>query len=326
MTVNQNETPAPSGGKEAKPPPEINPETGLPRPGLKRLSPTALNWFEKDIDKFILYYVLGAKREPQNRAMAMGSAFDARVKGEMEHDLLGIPNRWEKLFEDQVDAPLRAFCLGRSLEVLEAYKRTGAYAAALRDLSGFQGTPRFEFDSAGILEINGLKIPIYGKPDGFVELLECLLVLDWKLNGFMSQASPAKGYISLRSEDGHNAGSHKDVMGVQRYGLKVCLGDHLREDWKTQLCMYQWMIHPEPHKPWVASIEQLAYRNGSLRVATHRTIINQDFADALAQRVYKAWYAVVNEHYYADLSKEESDEAVRRLRDLDDLDKWAILC
>lgn len=301
----------------------------LPTPRIKRVSPTALNWFEKDIDKFVLYYVLGAKRDGQTRAMAIGSAFDARIKGELEADLLGRDNRWEELFDTQVDTPLKRFCLERSGEILEKYKKTGAYNALLRDLANFEGEPQFEFDADGIIEIDGLKIPIFGKPDGYIELAECLLVLDWKVNGYMSSASPARGYVALREESGQNRGAHKDVLAPKRYGLHITCGDYMRVDWKTQLLMYQWMLNAKPHKPWVASIEQLAFTKATgqqtLRVATHRTIIEDSFAEAVGKRVHKCWKAVQDQHYYTDRTKSESDDRVRQLRDMDDLDRWVLM-
>lgn len=301
----------------------------LPEPRIKRVSPTALNWFEKDPDKFVMYYVLGMKRENQTRAMAIGSAFDARIKGELEAELLGVANRWEQLYESQVEEPLRKFCLIRSEEILESYKKSGAYTALLRDLETRQGEPRFEFDVAGTIIVNELEIPIFGKPDGYIELAECLLVLDWKVNGFMSSASPARGYVALREASGRDRGAHKDILAFKRYGLKIASADYMRADWKTQLLMYQWMLDANPTKPWVAQIEQLAYTQASgekeLRVATHRTIIEDSFIEDVACRVYNCWSAVVNQHYYSDRTKEESDDRVRQLRDMDDLDRWVMM-
>lgn len=291
---------------------------------LTRISPTALSWFEKDPDKFVMYYVLGEKRMGQTKAMAMGSAFDARVKGELEHDLLGVKNRWEDLFQKQVDASLQEYTEERSLDVLDAYKRTGAYGTLLRILEGHVSEPRFEFDAAGIVRINDLDVPFYGKPDGFTELVDCLLCLDWKLNGFESQASPAAGYVSLRSEDGRDAGPHKNTFAIRKHGFKVAVGASLPKDWQTQLAMYQLMIEPDNKKPWVAQIEQLAYAKGILRVATHCLSINPDFIEQIKQRVYKCWSAVVNDHYYPNLSKEESQARVQYLRDMDDDTAWVV--
>lgn len=100
----------------------------------------------------------------------------------------------------------------------------------------------------------------------------------------------------------------------------------MREDWQTQLLFYQWMQNANPHKPWIACIEQLAYDSDKqLRVATHRVLIPQRFEDELRQRVYRVWKAITDRHYYLDRSKEESDERVRQLFQMDACDKWILL-
>lgn len=298
----------------------------IPTPIIKKLSPSALSWFEKDVEKFVLYYVFGEKRGKQNFAMAIGSAFDARIKGEIIADLLGQPNPWEEFFNKQVETEeLRDFTRGRSAIILKDYKQCGAYSYLLDTIKNYEGTPRFEFDAAGIINVNGLDIPIAGKPDLHVCLGECQIVLDWKVNGFMSSASPAPGYASLRGLDGFDAGHHKNVMCMMKHGIMIAIGGAMKPEWQTQLVMYQWMIDAANEKPWIAWIEQLAYANNTLRVASHRICIDEEWEASVRDRVYRCWNAVSTGHYFWDVSREESDARMQEIADMDDFSRW-ILC
>ncbi len=293
----------------------------IPKCKLKRVSPTAMSWFEKDRDRFIMIYVLGQARDPQTPAMAMGSAFDARIKGQLEADLMGKENRWLNLFEAGVDPQHREVVAIHSKVVLDHYIKSGAYKAFLAEIKGFQGEPRFEFNAEALYRINDLDCPIYGKPDAFFDFLLCYLIIDWKVNGYFSKASPDAGYVTLRGPDGHNMGPHKNCTLAKQHGFMISLSP-IKTEWQTQLLMYEWMTALDKDKPCVVGIEQLAFTDRILRVATHRTVVQQSFRATTEQRVYNCWKAVTTGHYYDHLTKEESDDRVRNLLTMDDLDKW----
>ena len=299
-------------------------EIEIPPARLKRISPTALGYFEKDPMRFVLYYVMGRERDKQTHAMAIGSGFDARIKGQIEADLLGKENRWAELFQAQVEPQHRDFVSKHSATILRKYMDCGAYKAFMKVAKNFVGEPRFEFDAEAKLDINGLLCPIYGKPDCFFELPECFVVLDWKVNGFMTSASPAAGYVSLWDEKGHNHGQHKSVTPMRQYGIMVGSGGDMREDWRTQLRIYEMMIDSTDRLPWISGIEQLAFSDGVMRVASHRCVMPKAFCAELLQRIYRCWYHVTTRHYFHEMTKEESDARVREMLSLDDLDLWAM--
>ena len=283
---------------------------------LKQLSPTGFMTFQNRPDAFVLRYVLQKKSDPQTNAMAIGSAFDARIKSYLADVLLGRKGWFEELFENQVESHVRTWALGESEKAFQQYKDCGALANLMLEVTGFQGEPRFEFDVYKTLMFSdAFEVPLFGKPDMYFHSRTGVnVVLDWKVNGYCSQASPAVGFVRLMSAKGEPLGCHKGCVPFQHKGFTINFAGAMKEDWMLQLAMYQWMIPAvtvgetiqEHEDSWVGAIDQLVY--GTLfRCASHRIRIDHLYKKELREKLRRAWAAITTGHYYADLPREESD-------------------
>ena len=286
---------------------------------LKQLSPTGFMSFQNRPDAFVLRYVLQGKSDPQTNAMAIGSAFDARIKAYLADTLLGRKGWFEELFEKQVEPHVRDWALKNSETVFQQYKDCGALANLMIEVTGFQGEPRFEFDVYKTLMFaDSFEVPLFGKPDMYFHSSKGVnVVLDWKVNGYCSQASPAIGFVRLMSAKGEPIGCHKNAVPVQHKGFTINFNGDMKEDWKLQLAMYQWMIpvivadgttEQEHEDSWVGAIDQLVFGTGGVfRCASHRVRIDHLYKKKLREDLRRAWTAISTGHYYIDLPREESD-------------------
>src|SRR5579872_3823999 len=87
------------------------------------LSYSSLSLFEKDKEEFFLKHLASNRpdRIPQERPASVGSSFDARVKSELSI-VLGIAgNKFEDLFEAQVEPQNRDWALPAGQYVFEQY-------------------------------------------------------------------------------------------------------------------------------------------------------------------------------------------------------------
>jgi len=327
-------------------------EREIPVPTMKYLSPTSLRLFETDPERFVLQYILRTPRTKQSRAMAIGSAFDARVKGALEADLTGGANRWDLLYETQVTDPeLREWCLLRSLIVFERYKASGAYAKMLV-IGQKSSKALFEFDANGVVsctilttsgETVTIDVPIFGKPDAYFELPDIHVVLDWKVNGFAARAaSPAQGYVELLNCDtGLSMGTYRGAMRTTcpKSGIVYNVNDQMKPDWRDQLLMYQWMILtaniPNPDgsagepiairddHPWLCGIDQLVCAGeSSMRVAIHRQSIIQHYKTEMRNRIGLAWWHIQQGWFFKGMPYQESRDRTQGLANMTDLDRY----
>lgn len=276
---------------------------------LKALSPTSLKSFEDSIDNFVMRYVLNQPRNPQTQAMSIGSAFDARIKAYLAKEILGIDGWEEKLLMNQVEEHNREWAFAESVQVFQDYLNAGCAKALIREI-GEAISLRFEFEQFKTLKYaDGYEVPLYGKPDAYFQRKDKLqIVIDWKVNGFCSAASPAPGYVKLIHPNGMDVGAHKTCFPRMYKGILCATGD-VPVQWRDQLRMYTWMLGEEGD--WVAGIDQLVYRNGSPRYAIHRLKIDDD--ENLRQRIRFAWEHISSGHYYHDRSREENDMRLEML-------------
>lgn len=197
------------------------------------------------------------------------------------------------------------------------------------ELTGYKATPRFEFDVNKSLVEKDVHsntalatVPLFGKPDCFfMNFQSARVILDWKVNGYCSKASPAPGYVRCRGLDGHNTGAHKSVMLINFKGIDVAIGGTFKKEWEDQLIIYTWLLGDgtvsfDPNE-WIVGIEQLACNSPKLRVASFRLTRSKTAAEALWARLVRMWNAVQRGHYFLDLSPEESDERVAMYADAD---------
>ena len=83
-------------------------------------------------------------------------------------------------------------------------------------------------------------------------------------------------------------------------------------DWATQLSIYAWLCGTETGEDFIAGIDQICCApNGSefpdLRIAEHRMRIEQEFQFEVFALGQKIWDCAHSDHFFRDLSKQESD-------------------
>ncbi len=151
---------------------------------LTALSPTSLKKFETEPDAFVMHYVLNHPRTPQTRAMAIGSAFDARIKAYLMVEIQGKPDIFEELYLSQVEKHNQAWAYTRSEELLQKYIASGAVTFLRRELEGCKDL-QFEFAATkSLIYEDGFVVPLFGKPDLFFRNPEGLnVVFDWNTMG-----------------------------------------------------------------------------------------------------------------------------------------------
>lgn len=303
---------------------------------VEYLSPTAIALYYSDPEAYYLKYlsVKRPPREPQNAAMAVGSAFDAYVKAYLHEAIFGKGHdpkfEFTALFEAQVEPQNRKVALEDGGWCFEWYRRLGAVADLLLDLNQSVGKPRFEIDLRGVVsgvregttsEIVG--VPFNGKPDCFfISKDGAHVILDWKVNGFYSKSapSPVPGYVKLR-EDGKLATSHKDCKLETRSGVTVNVAKGLEEldaDWARQLTIYSVQTGQEIGSEFIARIEQLVCKAApmgagkpKIRVASHSLLVSPTYQQKVFDDARRLW-EILNPakpedfHFFTDLPIEDS--------------------
>jgi hypothetical protein len=313
---------------------------------VQYLSPTSLNTFESAPDVFVLNYVIGIPRRPQLKVMAVGSAFDAHVKGALAKDINEISGVAEQLIEAQVIAEHRKEVNEYGKRLLQQYIKSGSYARLLSEIGSAESFA-YEFDAKTTLDIDGVKVPVAGKPDLFFRRTDesgvgINVILDWKVSGFFTKASPVAGYSRLVNSQGRNLGPHKDCMVIRKHGFEIGVGGDIKNDWKDQITIYTWCmktpaflegVDQPGDDVWVVGVDQLCITNmagkyvgelgQTLKIASFRKIKKPH--PTLGGRLKRAWSAIQAQHYYTNMSKDESDARVATLAEADDSLRWAIL-
>ena len=293
----------------------------------KYISPSALGRWESSREDFYKKYLCEhpMPHEPQTRAMAVGSAFNAYVKAALYRTLYGSERAMkddfnlDTLMESQVEEPIRMWARAAGRHIFDCYKYTGAFEELLAELEQAEDSPQFEFTATGV--VGG--VPLSGKPDcRFIHASGAHVMLDWKVNGYCSTraVSPKKLYAMVRDGQvglpSRNAGnSHKGYKPKFFKGLTI--GSHYLEeanpDWADQLAIYGWMAGETPGTTdMVARIDQIVSRPEKplplLRVANHRARISRDWQLKLITRLQDCWAAIQSGHIFTDVSREESDQ------------------
>lgn len=263
---------------------------------IKYLSPTSLALFERDRREFYLRYVVGVAKMPQTKPMAVGSAFDAYVKATLVKKLFGtatikgVDYSLDALLAAQVDPQNLDWARAAGLDVMSLYTNTGALADLVLELEAAIEAPRFEFTISGTISGTVGAVPFLGRPDLSFKTAYEPVILDWKVNGWMSASppSPCPGYLKCRTL-GKSSKAHKDTIASAVQGFVINIGARLEDvntDWAAQEAIYAWLLGTPVGTPFIAGIEQIVGRN---RVSTLRMRVGREFQLGLFERAVVAW-------------------------------------
>lgn len=283
------------------------------------ISPTSLALFEQNVEQFYLQYLAEPRRPrfPQTEPMSIGSAFDARVKSQLQADL-GQPHDVVAMLNDQVEEQNREWAIENSVHALSVYMNSGAYKALLNELKNSIIEPRFEFKV--MFNLDG--VPLLGKPDCFyVNEQGARVIPDWKVNGFCSVrgAPPKKGYVKCWS----TGDSHPKAILMPYKGVTINAAhpmESIDKTWATQLSFYAWSLGEEIGGDFIAQIEQLSCSANEsskagvdITIYTYRSRIQSDFQFHLVERIKTMWSILQSGWIFRDRNKTASVEHCKRL-------------
>ncbi len=284
--------------------------------------------------EFYLKYLADHRppRIPQTRPMSVGSAFDAYVKNYLVDKLMGLESKPEfeldTIFETQVEKQNRVWAKEAGAHVFECYKRSGALADLMVELSLADAEPRFEFTVRRTIR----DIPLLGKPDvWFITKKGMHIIMDWKVNGYCSRSavSPRKGYVSLLDGWDHkkmppsrnHRGCHRDASLLLIGGI-VCNVAVFMEDvdkkWADQTCLYGWLMGEEIGSKFITGVDQIVAKPATppiLRVARHRTRVSATYQQQLWTRIEHVWDTIQSGHIFDELTREASDARCKVLNE-----------
>jgi hypothetical protein len=306
---------------------------------IEYLSPTSIALFEQDQELFYQQYISDNRpvREPQNRVMSIGSAFDARAKSYLHQSLFGATHTdsnkflFQTIFEAQVEKQNRDWALENSKYVFEQYKQSGALGDLMLELQSSSGEPKLEFDVRGAVsgyrEAEQKKIDevvLLGKPDvSYISKGGAHVILDFKVSGYCSSynTSPAPGYVRLRGAGRTNYGSHKDCFEIDFKGVKINCSttlDVIKKDWAAQCTIYSWLCGAAIGEEFIVCIDQLVCNPNkgglpSIKVAEHKMKVNPVFQRKLFNRICEINEIVRSNWFFRDMEKADSIERCRLL-------------
>lgn len=298
----------------------------------KYISPTSLSSWLKDREEFYLNYLADVRppKFPQTLAMSVGSAFDAYVKSYLHQTLFGTGHvnapqfKLDVIFEQQVESQNRDWAREAGQHCFNKYKDSGALSDLMIEMQNAQTEPRFEFSVEGLVQNNYAPegVILSGKPDCyFIAKSGSKVILDWKVNGYCSYASPKAGYIKLREttcgmkSSKHNC-AHKDAMPMLINGVMINAAKNMEltdESWATQLAIYAWLLGAEVGDPTIiGAIDQLACDGKvgipTIRVANHRAMIGKDFQIKMFGECLQLWDVIHSDYIFRDKTPEQSKE------------------
>jgi len=292
----------------------------------RNLSPTALLQFESDPEEFFIQRVakLNVKKFEQSLPMAIGAAFDDLVKKsigerfnltdisgsavEMSGNFKGIIQG--KAYDD--DYKTVAYDCGQ--RILDEYTQLGLLSSIFDLIKCDPSEIVMEEWVKQTIEVSGKpNMSIIGKPD----LLLPGFVLDWKVNGYCSQASPMRGYVNVKSLDRFRGlgRPHKDAICLytEANGQRIMVSDIVDEKWALQVATYNRFL------PCIGAIDQVCgHKTKGLRFAQHRFSITQSMCDDYLKRYQVAWDAMHSDNFftycgYTDDQAREVESSIRAL-------------
>jgi hypothetical protein len=300
----------------------------------KYLSPSALQQWQSNQEQYYLKYLANDRppRFPQTEPMSVGSAFDAFVKSAIADSVFGVNEKPEfvlrTVFEKQVEEHNRDFAWTAGEICFESYKRSGAYASLMANVTKSSTEPRMEFTAGGgdtdqygnpLGAVKEGEVILLGKPDLEFTLGDVKVLFDWKVNGYCSKAgiSPAPGYRMCRDGwEGDKSRTHGKPHGKfvpYRVGdFEVSMTDYVetvKPDWGLQLATYHWLTGTPVGEQCVVQVDQLACRPGQkIRVAEHRSEISKKFQQDSYTHYQDLWEIIESGYIFRHMSKEESND------------------
>jgi len=249
--------------------------------------------------------------------MAVGSSFDAFVKSYIHNFYNPKETIFEELFKKQVSEDNRPEAIKIGKICFDVYKQSGCLMGLIRK---FNGMPKMEFKTT----INIDNVPILGIPDLYFTYLfghsvggdtseeldeQVDVVVDWKVNGLLSSASAAQGYVSCDMRP------HKKTIlssiGDIYYDASATL-QQSKPDWCTQLYTYS-LACGNPNA--LVCIDQIFKRaNESISVAQHRLFLTDEFKENVRRRYRYAWDVVNSDHFFRDMSFKDSEAKCKLLK------------
>ena len=299
---------------------------------VKHLSPSSLSLFYKNREEFYIKYLSEERlqRDPQQQPMAAGSAVDAFIKSYLHNAIFGNygkNNEYElkTIFDAQVEPHNREWAWPVGEYLFKRYKETGALPDLLLQLKEAVGEPRFEIEISSKVDGEHVSKPfgdviLLGKPDlFFLNKNGFPVILDYKVNGYCSKASPKKGYVEIRGDNG-KSGSYKDAMIIKHQGIRINVATNLEDvdpDWAAQLSIYAWLLGVPVGDDFIVAIDQFVCNSEKkkdgfpeVRIAEHRLRVDKQWQKELFQKVIRAWEAIKSGHLFFEYPREKSDELV----------------
>lgn len=289
------------------------------------ISPSAFQKFKSNQEEYYIQYLADNRppREPQTTAMAIGSAFDAYVKAEINDKLNGDKGKTDllfpNLFERAVEVRNRDKARVDGMVVFDLYRKSGALADLMSEI---YSDLQMEYEVQGMVPSKrGSGLILMGKPDlSFKNRNGKRVLLDWKVNGAYSKhnVSPMKGYTKIRGADGSLMKCHKECIPGSWHGIRFNMGttlEYLNEVWAAQLAIYGWLCGEEIGSEFLVMIDQVCGRLGEQRIAEHRLTIGRTFQFGLNNDLHDMWEIIMSDHIFRDLTLEESQARCRLLDD-----------
>jgi len=289
----------------------------------KYYSASNIGTFFQDKEDYYLKYLSDFKvRDPQSPAMALGSAFDARVKAFLYPRYVGDGNpafEFDTLFAAQVEPQNRDVLLETSKIVYKAYVESGSLTRLCKILDRSENIMmenRLEADLFGI--------PFIGYPDLSFDLDGEPWIFDYKVNGYFSKngIGPKKYYSHIQAGLNNtgkpirgNKTSHKDALIRYQSEVPYCANHGFEEvdpKWAFQMMCYHFMKGVPTDKRPMIGIEQISCQPNKIRVVNIRGMVSAPFVTEMERKikhVHKVVTTVIDgyPHIFENLPKREND-------------------
>jgi hypothetical protein len=221
------------------------------------------------------------EREPQNLAMAVGSAFDSLLTAAIAREI-GLDHQAEYHLDNLLKASVTYINPDEALEMANRLFKTYVKLGCLSNLLDEGVTQLHGIDEETIADGEEREVRLHGRID--IGLHDGT-VIDAKVNGAIGSGQyPKKGYARCIVNDGTYKTEHKN------FGLPL---EDIDFRWGVQLSVYTWLKRGLlPFRPVRVGIEQVAVKQNRIAIASFRTYISEEFQRALWQNITHAWQSI----------------------------------
>lgn len=259
------------------------------------LSPSSLMQAESMPNTFYLLRLIAdpIKREPQQLAAAVGSAFDYYIKMKLMEDKF----QYKKVLLPDIKTGIEtnineAFIAGKI-----------AYRAYLDSCFNIANYADVELHLDGLF--NG--VPIIGKLDAIVIVSGSskAIPFDWKVTGYTAKTtmSPKPGYYRLW-EGIRPKPAHK--IFTDDISFEV-----IDKKWATQLCTYGWLMDYPIGIPFSVRVDALIWKDKKIRcIAQYRGWITEAFQQQVIIRYKNLWNSLEDGSFIKNLASSKDEDLV----------------